>query len=142
MMGQPAKVARIGYRQLDPVSILRVEDANGEVLEEYKQPEARTVVLADGRELSPRRRTCSPTCSPTTMPEPRSLAANSALRLSRPAAAKTGTTTDYKDVWTVGYTPQIVAGVWVGNNDNDAHGGRVQLAGRRAHLAQRHGADL
>jgi len=43
---------------------------------------------------------------------------NSALRLNRPAAAKTGTTTDFKDVWTIGYTPQIVTGVWVGNNDN------------------------
>ena len=40
------------------------------------------------------------------------------MRLNRPAAAKTGTTTDYKDVWTIGYTPQIVTGVWVGNNDN------------------------
>ena len=43
---------------------------------------------------------------------------NSALRLSRPAAAKTGTTNDYRDNWTIGYTPDIVAGVWVGNADN------------------------
>ena len=41
----------------------------------------------------------------------------SVLRLSRPAAAKTGTTTDYRDNWTVGYTPDLVAGVWVGNAD-------------------------
>ena len=41
----------------------------------------------------------------------------SILRLSRPAAAKTGTTTDFRDNWTIGYTPQIVAGVWVGNAD-------------------------
>ncbi|KKP93817.1 MAG: Penicillin-binding protein, 1A family [Parcubacteria group bacterium GW2011_GWA1_36_12] len=33
-------------------------------------------------------------------------------------AAKTGTTQDYKDGWIIGYTPSIVAGVWVGNNDN------------------------
>lgn len=32
-------------------------------------------------------------------------------------AAKTGTTNDYKDAWTVGYTPSLAAGVWVGNND-------------------------
>ena len=37
---------------------------------------------------------------------------------SRPVAAKTGTTNDNKDAWTVGYTPSIVAGVWVGNNNN------------------------
>lgn len=39
------------------------------------------------------------------------------LTLGRPAAAKTGTTNDFKDAWTIGYTPDLVAGVWVGNND-------------------------
>ncbi len=42
----------------------------------------------------------------------------SVLRLSRPAAAKTGTTGDWRDNWTVGYTPDLVAGVWVGNADS------------------------
>jgi penicillin-binding protein 1C len=42
----------------------------------------------------------------------------SALRLDRPAAAKTGTTADYRDNWTVGYTPELVVGVWVGNAEN------------------------
>ncbi len=42
---------------------------------------------------------------------------NSALKLSRPAAAKTGTTESFTDNWTVGYTPQIVTGVWAGNSD-------------------------
>lgn len=41
-----------------------------------------------------------------------------ALTISRPAAVKTGTTNDYKDALTIGYTPGIVVGVWVGNNDN------------------------
>jgi penicillin-binding protein 1C len=46
--------------------------------------------------------------------------ANSPLRLrdGRPAAVKTGTTNDSKDNWTIGYTPQLVVGVWVGNNNN------------------------
>jgi penicillin-binding protein 1C len=43
--------------------------------------------------------------------------ANSALKLSRPAAAKTGTTTSFRDNWTVGFTKYLVAGVWAGNND-------------------------
>lgn len=43
-----------------------------------------------------------------------------ALNISRQAAVKTGTTNDYKDALTIGYTPQIVVGVWVGNNDNKA----------------------
>ncbi|MFH1354240.1 MAG: PBP1A family penicillin-binding protein [bacterium] len=37
---------------------------------------------------------------------------------SRPVAAKTGTAQEYRDGWTLGYTPSLVAGVWVGNNDN------------------------
>ena len=40
------------------------------------------------------------------------------LEIGRPAAAKTGTTTDWRDNWTIGYTPDLVAGVWVGNADN------------------------
>lgn len=39
------------------------------------------------------------------------------LTISRPAAAKTGTSQDYKDSWTIGYTPSLAIGVWVGNND-------------------------
>jgi len=41
-----------------------------------------------------------------------------ALNISRPAAVKTGTTNDYKDALTIGYTPSLAVGVWVGNNDN------------------------
>ncbi len=44
--------------------------------------------------------------------------AGNMLEIGRPAAAKTGTTTDWRDNWTVGYTPGLVAGVWVGNADN------------------------
>lgn len=39
-------------------------------------------------------------------------------RIGREAAGKTGTTDDYRDAWFVGYTPDIVTGVWVGNDDN------------------------
>jgi penicillin-binding protein 1C len=42
----------------------------------------------------------------------------SALEIGRPAAAKTGTTTDFRDNWVIGYTPSLVTGVWVGNPDN------------------------
>jgi penicillin-binding protein 1A len=38
--------------------------------------------------------------------------------LPRPAAGKTGTTQDYKDAWFIGYTADLVAGVWLGNDDN------------------------
>ncbi len=46
-----------------------------------------------------------------------SFGANNPLRLSRPAAVKTGTTSDWRDNWTVGFTRRLVAGVWAGNSD-------------------------
>ncbi len=44
----------------------------------------------------------------------------------RIAAVKTGTTNDYRDSWTIGYTPSLVVGVWVGNTDNSP---MLQVAG-------------
>lgn len=41
-----------------------------------------------------------------------------AAAIGRPAAGKTGTTSDYKDAWFLGYTPDLTTGVWVGNDDN------------------------
>ena len=43
---------------------------------------------------------------------------NSPLKMSFPAAAKTGTTNDNRDSWTLGYTPDLTIGVWVGNSNN------------------------
>lgn len=43
----------------------------------------------------------------------------------RQVAVKTGTTDDSRDAWTIGYTPEIAVGVWVGNNDNEV----MQLGG-------------
>ena len=54
---------------------------------------------------------------------------NSALNLSRPAAAKTGTTTNFKDNWTVGFTRYLVAGVWTGNSDGRTMWGNSGAAG-------------
>jgi membrane peptidoglycan carboxypeptidase len=42
------------------------------------------------------------------------------LELGRPAAAKTGTSDRFVDNWTMGYTPHVTVGVWVGNSDNSA----------------------
>jgi penicillin-binding protein 1A len=50
-------------------------------------------------------------------------------QIGRPAAGKTGTTSDFRDAWFVGYTPDLVAAVWMGNDDdsamNDAYGGDI-----------------
>jgi len=47
----------------------------------------------------------------------------------QPVAAKTGTTNDYKDNWTLGYTPDLVVGVWVGNADNSPMKGTTGVTG-------------
>jgi membrane peptidoglycan carboxypeptidase len=54
---------------------------------------------------------------------------DSPLYLGRTAAAKTGTTNAFTDNWTVGYTPDIVTGVWVGNADNAPMVGTTGVTG-------------
>jgi membrane peptidoglycan carboxypeptidase len=104
-----------GYRTLNPVSVLRIEDADGRVLWEYG-PNTNTYqrrlilepalayimtdMLADNDARQP------------------AFGQDNAMELSRPAAVKTGTTNDNRDSWTIGYTPQLVTGVWVGNSNN------------------------
>ena len=110
MAGAYATFANGGVR-VPPVAILRIEDAAGRVIEEYQPPPGEQVltsqhaylitdVLADNSARAP------------------AFGENNVLRLSRPAAAKTGTTDDWRDSWTLGYTPELVTGVWVGNADN------------------------
>jgi 1A family penicillin-binding protein len=100
-----------GYR-IDPVYILRVTTRSGTTLYASEQAPLTqqvideqvayliTDILADNNARIP------------------NFGANSAMNIGRPAAAKTGTTTDYRDNWIVGYTPNLVVGVWVGNADN------------------------
>ncbi len=61
---------------------------------------------------------------------------NSVLRIDRPAAVKTGTTTDFHDNWTIGYTPGLVVGVWAGNASHDAMRNITGLTGAAPVWAQ------
>jgi 1A family penicillin-binding protein len=97
--------------RLPYASILKVEDANGNVLEEY-EPKPEQVLPENTARL------ISDVLSDNTAKIP-SYGINSPLFFpGRQVASKTGTTNDYKDAWIVGYTPSIVAGAWAGNNDN------------------------
>jgi membrane peptidoglycan carboxypeptidase len=116
MYGTPVPPERRypGYRELDPVTILRVEGRDGQVLYQYSQPEGRDVLVPQlaylmNSILSDRQARWA------AMGRPNALELND----ERPAAAKTGTTNNYRDAWTVGYTPQVAAGVWIGNSDNE-----------------------
>lgn len=93
------------------VSILRVEDTNGKVLEEYKSRPTQVLDPEVARKISD---VLSDNVARTPL-----YGVNSAIYFAdRQVAVKTGTTNDYKDAWTIGYTPNVVVGTWAGNNDN------------------------
>lgn len=102
--------SREGY--LNPISyILKVEDADGNILEEFKKDEKKVLDPKVARMIN----------DILSDNNARAYAFGESNWLTlgaRPVAAKTGTTNDYRDAWTIGYTPSLVAGVWVGNNDN------------------------
>jgi penicillin-binding protein 1A len=52
--------------------------------------------------------------------------------LGRPSAGKTGTTNDFTDAWYIGFTPQLTAGVWVGNDDKRISLGKKETGARAA----------
>lgn len=96
---------------IPPVSVLKVEDSEGNIVEENNvNPKkvldtqvARQInnILSDNNNRAPVFGYNSPLYVPGYQ-----------------VAAKTGTTQNFKDGWTMGYTPFAVVGVWVGNNDN------------------------
>lgn len=55
-----------------------------------------------------------------------------AKKLGRPAAGKTGTTNEMKDAWFIGYTPEVLTGVWVGYDDHNVSLGKGETGGRAA----------
>ncbi len=97
----------------DPVSILRITDGTAKVLYQWRPTGGRRAISPQVSYLI----TSILSDNLARMPE---FGDDSPLLLDRPAAAKTGTTTDFHDNWTVGYSPDLTAGVWVGNADNSA----------------------
>lgn len=96
-----------------PVAILEVKDKDGNILEEYKKKEKKVLSSEMARLTN---KILSDNGARAYV-----FGENNHLTLGgRPVAAKTGTTNDYRDAWTIGYTPSLAVGVWVGNNDNSA----------------------
>ncbi|MDX1686855.1 MAG: transglycosylase domain-containing protein [Candidatus Promineifilaceae bacterium] len=111
-----------GGGRVPPAAILRVERTNGELLYEYQPPAPEPAVdprvafllsdiLDDDEARAP------------------AMGHDNPLALPFPAAAKTGTTNDFRDNWTVGYTPGLAVGVWTGNTDNSEMVGISGLTG-------------
>jgi len=121
LSGAYQAVANGGLR-VPPVAILRVTDSFGRVIDEYRPPEGVPVLRAEDAYLITDILADNQARTPAFGP-------NSPLNLSRPAAAKTGTTNDFRDDWTIGFTPDIVVGVWVGNADNSPMQGVSGVSG-------------
>ncbi len=100
-----------GGKRIPPTAILRVEKSDGEVLYENSAPEA--VQVLDERVAY----LISDILDDDAARWP-AMGRNNPLELPFPAAAKTGTTNDFRDNWTMGFTPGLVVGVWTGNADN------------------------
>ncbi|HHY16679.1 MAG TPA: penicillin-binding protein 1A, partial [Firmicutes bacterium] len=90
--------------QVEPISILKVEDKNGNILEEHST-ERKIVVSEETAYLMTSMLQDALTVSGGT---------GQAAYFGRPAAGKTGTTSDWKDAWFSGYTPGSVGIVWMG----------------------------
>jgi len=93
------------------IGILKIEDINKKVVEEYKEDSFR--VIPENIAL-----TISSVLSDNVARTP-AFGSSSFLNFpGKDVAVKTGTTNDYKDAWIIGYTPNISVGAWAGNNDN------------------------
>ncbi len=92
-------------------SILKIENSLGEILEERSLRPERVLSAETANKISD-------ILSDNIARTP-AYGANSALYFKdRPVAVKTGTTNDYRDVWIIGYTPNLAVGAWAGNNSN------------------------
>lgn len=118
MTGAYGVFANLGAR-VDTTPFLRIETLDGQTVWELGEPE-------QDREIWPQVAfMINDVLSDRAARRP---AFGNVLDLAggRTAAVKTGTTNDYKDSWTLGFTPSLVTGVWVGNTDNSP---MLQVAG-------------
>jgi penicillin-binding protein 1A len=96
---------------VEPNFILRVEDKDGNVLEESVPKRKEVISEATAYIMTDMLRSVLDESHGT------GTAARYRYHFYRPAAGKTGTTNDYRNAWFVGFTPQVTAGVWVGFDD-------------------------
>lgn len=98
-----------GFR-VEPYAIERVETSRGQIV--YQAPKTKIAKVMDINTAA-----TLTTMLSTVIKSGTGIAAN----IGKPAAGKTGTTDDYHDAWFIGYTPDVVTGVWVGSDDNSTN---------------------
>jgi len=96
-----------------PVSILKIEDSEGNIIEQKKKEPTKVLDTQVARQINS-------VLSDNSARSP-VFGTNSALYINGyQVAAKTGTTQYFNDAWAMGYTPSAAVGIWVGNNDNSS----------------------
>ena len=116
LAGQPVGEPAPGSSApLSPVAVLEISDANGKTLPRGADSERRPVITQQLAYL------VTHVLSDEAARWP-SLGHPNALEIGRPAAAKLGGTADRASVWTIGYTPRILVGVWGGDADGASGG--------------------
>ncbi|MEI7621784.1 MAG: transglycosylase domain-containing protein, partial [Candidatus Moraniibacteriota bacterium] len=98
----------------DKTAILKIQDKDGTVLEEYRQDGGQRVVEEKYVAMLDHIMSTNEYRAPV-------FGENNPFKfVDRPVAAKTGTTNEFRDGWAMGFTPSIAVGVWAGNNDNSS----------------------
>ncbi len=105
-MAQAYGVFAGGGIRVEPMAILRVEGPDGTLIDEFR-PQRELV-------LSPETSYIMTDMMRGVIERGTGIGAN----IGRPAAGKTGTTSDFTDAWFVGYTPSLVTSIWIGQDDN------------------------
>lgn len=108
LTGAYSAFANGGYR-VDPTDILEITDKNNQVLYQYQPDPVKVLKPEDAFFIT----------SILSDVNARKEEFGNLLNISKPAAVKTGTSEDYRDSLTIGFTPSVVVGVWVGNSDNE-----------------------
>lgn len=109
MAGAYGAIANMG-KYNKPTPIVKILDRNGKVLYEHKddpvtvcKPSSAYMLISMMRDVMTR-------------------GTGRAAAINRPAAGKTGTTSEYRDAWFVGFTPNLACAVWIGDDNNDSLG--------------------
>ncbi|MDA8192389.1 MAG: PBP1A family penicillin-binding protein [Thermaerobacter sp.] len=113
MASAVAPLANGGYR-IKPLSVLQIKNAAGQVI--YRDRPSRT------RVITPQVAYVVANLFTAPLLNPLGTAHDLASILNRPADAKTGTSSGQRDSWLVGFTPQLTAAVWVGNDNGSPVG--------------------
>jgi len=96
-----------GGTKVEPYSIEKITNSNGQIIYQANSNNFRKVL--DTRTVS---------YMVEMLKSVVKIGTGRAANIGRPVAGKTGTTDSYRDAWFIGFTPEIVTGVWVGNDNN------------------------